>query len=118
MLKDSCRLNSLSGLVVTRLDILAGFETVKICVGYTLDGEPIDYVPANTFDFERVEPVYKEMPGWSGDLRSCRSWDDLPKEAQDYLRFMEEFTETPAAILSVGPDRDETIVVRSDLIWG
>jgi adenylosuccinate synthase len=118
MLRDSCRLNSLSGLVVTRLDILAGFETVKVAVGYRLDGNEIHSVPSNTFEFERVEPVYKELPGWSGDLRRCRKLEDLPTEARSYLAFMEEYTGTPAAILSVGPDRDETIVVRPDLIWG
>ncbi len=118
MLKHSCRLNSLSGLVVTRLDILSDFETVKVAVGYKLDGKEIDYVPANTFEFERVEPIYKEMPGWKGDLRKCRKLEDLPAEARAYLDFVEEFTGTPPAILSVGPDRDETIIVRPDLIWG
>lgn len=118
MLKHSCRLNSLSGLVVTRLDILSDFETVKVAIGYKLDGKEIDYVPTNTFEFERVEPIYKEMPGWKGDLRKCRKLEDLPKEARDYLDFMEEFTGTPPAILSVGPDRAETIIVRPELIWG
>jgi adenylosuccinate synthase len=118
MLRHSCRLNSLSGLVVTRLDILSGFETVKVATSYKLDGEEIGYVPMNTFEFDRVEPVYKEMPGWSGDLRTCRKLEDLPKEARSYLDFMEEFTQTPAAILSVGPDRDETIIVKPELIWG
>lgn len=118
MLRHSCRLNSLSGLVVTRLDILSGFETVKVATSYRLDGEEIGYVPMNTFEFERVEPVYKEMPGWSGDLRSCRKLEDLPKEARAYLDFMEEFTQTPPAILSVGPDRAETIIVKPELIWG
>lgn len=118
MLKHSCRLNSLSGLVVTRLDILSDFETVKVAIGYKLDGKEIDYVPTNTFEFERVEPIYKEMPGWKGDLRKCRKLEDLPQEARDYLDFMEEFTGTPPAILSIGPDRDETIIVRPELIWG
>jgi adenylosuccinate synthase len=118
MLRDSCRLNSLSGLVVTRLDILSGFETVKVAVGYRLDGKEINSVPAGTSEFERVEPVYKELPGWKGDLRRCRKVEDLPREVRDYLAFMEEYTDTPAAILSVGPDRDETIIVRPDLIWG
>ena len=117
MLKHSCRLNSLSGLVVTRLDILSGFETVKVATGYKLDGETIDYVPANTFEFERVEPIYKELPGWSGDLRRCRTREELPKEARTDPDFMEDLTQTPAAILSVGPDREETIVVRPELIW-
>ena len=118
LLKQSCRLNSLSGLVVTRLDILSGFETVKVATAYKLDGEVIQHVPMNTFEFDRVEPVYTELPGWSGDLRRCRKLEDLPKEARAYLDFMEEFTQTPAAILSVGPDRDETIIVRPELIWG
>ncbi len=118
MLRHSCRLNSLSGLVVTRLDILSDFETVKVAVGYKLDGKEIDYVPSNSFDFARVEPIYYSFPGWKGDLRKCRKLEDLPTEARAYLDFMEEFTQTPPAILSVGPDRDETIIVRPDLIWG
>lgn len=118
MLRHSCRLNSLSGLVVTRLDILSGFETVKVATAYKLDGAEITHVPMNTFEFERVEPVYKELKGWSGDLRQCRKLEDLPSEARAYLDFMEDYTQTPAAILSVGPDRDETIVVRPELIWG
>jgi adenylosuccinate synthase len=118
VLRHSCRLNSLSGLVVTRLDILSGFETVKVATAYRLDGQEIRHVPADANDFERVEPVYEELPGWSGDLRGARRIEDLPQEARNYLGFMEEYTGTPAAILSVGPDRAETIVVRKDLIWG
>jgi adenylosuccinate synthase len=118
VLRHSCRLNSLSGLVVTRLDILSGFETVKVATAYRLDGQEIRHVPADANDFERVEPVYEELPGWSGDLRGARRIEDLPQEARNYLGFMEEYTWTPAAILSVGPDRAETIVVRKDLIWG
>jgi adenylosuccinate synthase len=71
----------------------------------------------NTWEFARVTPAYETFPGWSGDLRSCRSWDDLPVTAQQYLRFIEEKTKTPVAIVSIGPDREETIVVRPDLIW-
>jgi adenylosuccinate synthase len=117
-LKYSCRLNSLSGLVVTRLDILAGFETVKVATHYKLDGQTITHVPAETHDFARVEPVYEELPGWSGNLRTARSLADLPKEACQYLDFMADYTGTPVAFVSVGPARDETIVVRPDLIWG
>lgn len=113
----SCRLNSLSGLVVTRLDILAGFETVKVATGYTLDGEPIDHVPSCTKAFSRVEPVYTELPGWSGDLRTARKLTDLPSEARAYLEFMEEYTKTPVAFVSVGPARDETILARPELVW-
>lgn len=118
VLRHSCRLNSLSGLVVTRLDILSGFEKVKVCVGYRLDGKEIGYVPANAFEFARCEPVYEELPGWQADVREVRRFEDLPEETRAYLKFMEEFTETPAAILSIGPDRRETIVRHPELIWG
>jgi adenylosuccinate synthase len=117
VLRHSCRLNSLSGLVVTRLDILSGFETVKVATSYKLNGEELNHVPANAYDFNHCEPVYKEVPGWSGDLRKCRKLEDLPQEARDYLDFMAEYTQTPVAIISVGPDREETIIVRPDLIW-
>jgi adenylosuccinate synthase len=116
-LRQSCRLNSLSGLVVTRLDILCGFQTVKVCTGYRIDGKEIRHIPANTHELAKVEPVYEELAGWDGDLRACTSREDLPQGAQDYLRFVEEYTGVPAAILSVGPARSETIVCRPELIW-
>jgi len=118
VLRHSCRLNSLSGLVVTRLDILAGFEKVKICTRYAVDGGEISYVPQDALEFARVEPVYEEVDGWSGDLRTCRKLSDLPAAARAYLDLMEEQTGCPVAIVSVGPDREETIVVRPELIWG
>lgn len=117
-LKHSCRLNSLSGLVVTRMDILSEFETVKVAVGYDLDGERIDYLPGDVDVLARLKPIYQEFPGWKGDLRGARGIMDLPAEARSYLDFMAEFTKTPVAIVSVGPDRDETIVVNPNLIWG
>lgn len=117
LLKHSCRLNSLNGLVVTRLDVLSGLDRLKVCTGYRLDGEILHYVPTETSELERVEPVLEELPGWKEDLRSARSLDDLPKEARDYLRFMESYTGVPVAILSIGPDREETIMVDPGLIW-
>lgn len=117
LLKHSCRLNSLNGLVVTRLDVLSGFERLKVCTGYRLDGEILTYVPTETSELERVEPIYEELPGWTEDLRKARSLDDLPESARSYLRFMEAYTGVPVAILSIGPDREETIMVQPDLIW-
>lgn len=118
VLRHSCRLNSMSGLVVTRMDILSGFEKVKVATHYDLDGSRIQHVPMDSFEFGRVEPVYKELAGWSGDLRPARKLSDLPAEARAYLDFMEETTGCPVAMVSVGPDRDETIMVRPELIWG
>jgi adenylosuccinate synthase len=117
VLRHSCRLNSLSGLVVTRLDVLSGLPELKVATHYDFEGAEIGHMPMNTWEFARVTPAYETFPGWSGDLRSCRSWDDLPVTAQQYLRFIEEKTKTPVAIVSIGPDREETIVVRPDLIW-
>lgn len=117
-LRHSCIMNSLSGLVVTRLDILAGFDTVKVATSYKLDGMELKHIPTNTHEFARVEPVFEELPGWSGDLTICRKWEELPDTTQSYLKFIEEYTGVPVAIVSIGPARDETIVLRPDLIWG
>ena len=118
LLRHSAKVNSLSGLVVTRLDVLAGFEKVKVATSYRLDGDTIRHVPQNTHRFASVQPVYEELPGWEGDLRTARRLSDLPKTAREYLQRIEEETGVPIAIVSIGPDREETIVVNEDLIWG
>lgn len=117
VLRQSCRLNSLSGLIMTRLDIFRGFETLKVATSYSLDGQKVDHVPADTIDLGHSTANYEELPAWDEDVSGARSLGDLPEEARAYLRFVEEFTETPVAIVSVGPDREETIVLRPDLVW-
>ena len=107
-------MNSLSGLVMTRLDILAGFDTVKVATSYKLDGMELRHIPTNTHEFAAVEPVFTELPGWSGDLTICRTWGDLPETAQNYLKFIEEYTGTPVAIVSIGPARDRAAAVAVD----
>jgi adenylosuccinate synthase len=118
LLRQSARLNSLSGWVLTRLDVLSGLPKVRICTGYRYEGGTIDHIPQNIWDFAKVEPIYHEMDGWEGNLRVCRSLDDLPSTARAYLDFIAEATKTPIAIVSIGPDRDETIVARPEAIWG
>jgi len=117
VLRHSCRLNSLSGLVVTRLDVLTGLPELKIATHYDFEGAAIDHMPMNTWEFAKVTPHYETFPAWTENLRGCRKWEDLPPAAQTYLRFIEEKTRTPIAILSIGPDRQETIPLRPDLIW-
>lgn len=117
LLKQSARLNSLSGWVLTRLDILSGFDEVQVATKYRLRGEMIDYVPTQLEDFAECEPVFETLPGWSGDLSGVRKIEDLPEDCRRYIEFIERETATPAAILSVGPDRAETLIVRPDLIW-
>ncbi len=118
VLKQSSRLNSLSGLVLTRLDVLSGIERVKIATSYDFGGGQIDHIPANVWDFAKVRPHYEEVEGWEGDLTKCRSLADLPVTARRYLELIEDQTKTPIAIVSIGPDREETIVVKPNLIWG
>lgn len=116
-LRQSCRTNSLSGLVMTRVDVLSGFKEIEACTAYELNGRKISYVPTNTSELELVKPVYTTIPGWEDNLRSARSASDLPESLRRYMEFVEDFTKTPIAILSVGPDRAETIMIRPELIW-
>ncbi len=117
-LRASCRINSMSGLIVTRVDVLSGIPKVGVCIGYEVDGEVLPGLPFTSCEWAAVKPVYQYFPGWEGDLRKARKFGDLPREAQKYLEFVEEFTQTPIAIISIGPDRAETIIQRPDLIWG
>jgi adenylosuccinate synthase len=118
VLRHSCRLNSLSGLALTRLDILSGLPEVKVAHSYDFDGKQINYVPTDIEDFARVTPNLTSMEGWKEDLSGMRDIADLPEAARAYIRMVEKQTETPVAMIGVGPDREQTIIVRRDLIWG
>jgi adenylosuccinate synthase len=102
----------LSGLCITKLDVLDGLETIKLCTAYRVDGEVLDSPPSGAEALERCEPVYEEMPGWKASTVGVKSWEDLPANARDYLRRIEELTETPIDIVSTGADRRETIILR------
>ena len=102
--------SSVSGLCVTKLDVLDGLETVRICVGYEIDGEPIKGVPVLVDRFAECQPVYEDMPGWSESTVGVTSFDALPTNARDYLARIEELVDTPIDIISTGPDREQTIV--------
>lgn len=104
--------SSVSGLCVTKLDVLDGLETVRICVGYEIDGEPIKGVPVLVDRFADCKPVYEDMPGWTDSTVDLTAYKDLPQNAQDYLARIEELVETPVDIISTGPDRDQTIIKR------
>jgi adenylosuccinate synthase len=104
--------NSVTGMCITKLDVLDGLETIKICTAYEMDGKTITQPPLGADAYERCTPIYEEMPGWSESTVNCKSYDDLPINAKNYLVRIEELTMTPVDIISTGPDRDETIVVR------
>jgi adenylosuccinate synthase len=109
MLKDSIRYNGLTSLSVTKLDVLSGLDTIKVCVAYRCDGEIIDYMPASLERLARCEPVYEELTGWQEDISGAGELAELPVPARDYLEYLEEKTEVPLSIVSVGPKREETI---------
>ena len=111
-LKRSLEINSVTGMCITKLDVMDGMETVKICVAYELDGKEVTTPPVGADRFEQCRPVFIELPGWSESSVGAKSYDDLPKNAKAYLRKVEELCETPIDIISTGPDREETIILR------
>jgi adenylosuccinate synthase len=111
-LRRSLQINSVTGMCITKLDVLDGMETIKICVAYRLDGREVETPPVGADRFAECQPVFIEMPGWKESTVGIRSRDALPEAAQHYLRKIEDLCETPIDIISTGPDRDETIVLR------
>ena len=112
LVRQSAKINGLNGIALTKLDVLDGFKTLKVCTGYELDGKTIDRLPASTADQARVAPVYEEMEGWSGSTKGARSWADLPAEAVKYVRRIEELIEAPVAMLSTSPEREDVILMQ------
>jgi adenylosuccinate synthase len=112
MLRDSVRLNGLTSLSVTKLDVLTGLKRLKICVGYEMDGNTLYSIPSSLQRLAQCTPIYEEMPGWREDISSARTLDQLPDTARNYLKRIEEITETPFSIISVGAARDQTIVLK------
>jgi len=108
----SARINGFTGLAITRLDILDIFPSLKICVGYTLDGERIDHFPSNVNVLERCQPVLEELPGWQTPTSDIREYEKLPTEARRYVARLEELISRPVNIVSIGSAREETIIVR------
>ena len=109
---DSIRLNGLDSMAITKLDVLTGLETLKICTGYDVNGQMVHQRPASLTKTALCKPVYKEMPGWKEDITGAREKKDLPRAALDYLSAIEDITGVPVSIISVGPNRNETIVVK------
>ncbi|MHA1529267.1 MAG: adenylosuccinate synthase [Alphaproteobacteria bacterium] len=111
LVRQTCATSGVNGIALTKLDVLDGFEELKICVGYRIDGEEIDYLPTAAAQQARVEPVYETLPGWEGSTFGARRWLDLPAEAIKYVKRIEELIKTPVALLSTSPERDDTILV-------
>jgi adenylosuccinate synthase len=111
ILKSAARVSGLTSFAVTKIDTLAGIEKVKMCVGYEFNGEVIDYFPASLEDLALCKPIYEEFDGWDSSVETAKTYEELPKNAKIYLKRIEELTDTKISIVSVGPRRDQTIVV-------
>ncbi len=116
LVRQSCAISGVTGIALTKVDVLDGFETVKICTGYRLRGRILDYFPAHAADQAEVEPIYEEMEGWSETTAGARSWADLPAQAIKYIQRVQELIETPVALVSTSPERDDTILVRDPFV--
>lgn len=112
ILKTAARVSGLTSFAVTKIDTLAGLDTLKICIGYNFNGKVIDYVPASLEDLAKCEPIYEEFKGWDESIENARSYEDLPENAKIYLKKIEEFTGTKISIVSVGPKRNQTMNVN------
>ena len=113
IVRHTVRTSGIDGIALTKLDILDGFDTIRIGIGYRLDGVLIDHLPASEAQQARLEAVYEEFDGWEGTTANARSWADLPAQAIKYVRRIEELIGTPVALLSTSPDREDTILVRN-----
>ena len=112
LVRQAVRLGGINGVALTKLDVLDGFDELKLCVGYRLGNERLDHLPASQRVQAAVEPIYETVPGWRVSTRGARSWADLPAQAVKYSRRIEELIEAPVALLSTSPERDDTILVR------
>jgi len=113
MLRYAVRVSGITSLALTKLDTLAGLEKIKICTGYKINGKIIEDFPASLEELKMCEPIYEEMEGWSENIQDVRSFEDLPLNAKKYVKRLEETRRMEFSIISVGPEREETIVLRN-----
>ncbi|MCW5773987.1 MAG: adenylosuccinate synthase [Rhodospirillaceae bacterium] len=112
LVRQSCAVSGVTGIALTKLDVLDGFEKVRICTGYRLHGKILDYFPSHAADQAAVEPIYEEMEGWAESTAGARSYADLPAQAIKYIQRVQELIETPIALVSTSPEREDTILIR------
>jgi adenylosuccinate synthase len=113
VIRYAVRVNGLTGIALTKLDVLSGFDTIKVCTGYRFEGQMVEDLPSKLEVFEKCEPVYEELPGWQTDITGIRSFQELPGTARSYVKRLEELAGCPIVMVSVGPRRDQTISIRN-----
>ena len=106
------RVNGLTDFFLTKLDVLTGWEKIPVCVAYTIDGKRVEEVPASQTDFHHAKPIYEYLPGWTEDISNAKTFTDLPKNAQSYVKFLEDASNAPISAIGVGPGRNQTISIR------
>ncbi len=116
LVRQVAKVSGIDGIALTKLDVLDGFDTIRICVGYMLDGERLDRLPASTGAQAHIEPVYEDFEGWSESTQGARRWADLPAQAVKYVRRVEELIECPVTLLSTSPERDDTILMKDPFL--
>ncbi len=116
MVRQAIKIGGIEGIALTKLDVLDGFEELKVCVGYRYRGQEYDFFPSGRNAQAEVEPIYETLDGWSESTRGARSWVELPAKAVKYIRRLEELIETPVALLSTSPERDDTILVHDPFL--
>jgi adenylosuccinate synthase len=112
LVRQSVAVSGVTGIALTKLDVLDGFPEIRICTGYSLDGRDYDYLPPHPQDQARAQPIYESIEGWEGSTAGARSWADLPAQAIKYIRRVEELIQCPVALVSTSPEREDTILVR------
>jgi adenylosuccinate synthase len=113
VIRYAVRVNGLTGIALTKLDVLSDFDTIKVCTGYTFQGKPLETLPAALETFENCQPVYEELPGWRTDITGAKTFEELPENARSYVHRLEELAGCPIVMVSVGPRRDQTIILRN-----
>jgi adenylosuccinate synthase len=106
------QVNGLTDLAITKLDVLSELDTIKVAVAYEYEGKRFNDLPCHQTVFHHAKPIYEELPGWREDITACRDFDELPKNARDYITFIEDLAEVPVSIIAVGPSREQTIMRR------
>jgi adenylosuccinate synthase len=108
----AAQINGLTDLVITKLDVLSQLDSIKVCVAYEYEGRRYNDLPCHQTVFHHARPIYEELPGWKSDITGCRTFEDLPRAAQEYITFLEDLAEVPVAMIAVGPSREQTIMRR------
>ena len=112
VVKHAARINGLTDLVITKIDVLSAFDEIKVCVGYEIDGQRYDTIPASVEMIAAAKPIYEIFPGWQSDITQIRTFEELPENCRAYLKRIEEFTNTRISLVSVGPDRENNILIH------